>query len=186
MRNLVFVDGGYTCYDDAVVAMDSEILDEIREELHREMAPCTNQRFFDAYVEKHAEKFDEDFVEAHCRVNFLQWATDEELLALAEEAETWNEDSVECLRLLAMENDLYWDETDDTEDADVIFERIKKYITNPCSANDLYDAALHLYDGGWRSSDENQLRKEYKLAQSELEAIVENLKEIEEKENAND
>ena len=35
--------------------------DEIREELHMELAPCTEQEFLDAYVERHAEKFGEDF-----------------------------------------------------------------------------------------------------------------------------
>lgn len=31
--------------------------DDIREELHRNMAPCTNQEFFDAYAKAHKEKF---------------------------------------------------------------------------------------------------------------------------------
>lgn len=35
--------------------------DEIRERLHREMAPCTNQEFFDAYCEAHEEKYGEEF-----------------------------------------------------------------------------------------------------------------------------
>ena len=32
--------------------------DELREELHQELAPCTAQEFFDAYAKAHAEKFD--------------------------------------------------------------------------------------------------------------------------------
>ncbi len=31
--------------------------DDLREELHREMAPCTNQEFYDAYVKAHAAKY---------------------------------------------------------------------------------------------------------------------------------
>ena len=40
-------------YDAAVNLMD----DEIREEMHTRMAPCTDQEFIDAYVAAHAEKF---------------------------------------------------------------------------------------------------------------------------------
>lgn len=40
-------------YAAAVELMD----DELREQLHREMAPCTNQEFYDAYVKAHAEKY---------------------------------------------------------------------------------------------------------------------------------
>ena len=35
--------------------------DEIRERLHAEMAPCTEQEFMDAYCEAHLEKFGERF-----------------------------------------------------------------------------------------------------------------------------
>ena len=31
--------------------------DELREELHMELAPCSEQEFFDAYAMAHAEKF---------------------------------------------------------------------------------------------------------------------------------
>jgi len=41
-------------FDVAVNLMD----DEIREELHSQLAPCTDQDFMDAYVKAHAEKFD--------------------------------------------------------------------------------------------------------------------------------
>jgi len=44
-------------YDSAVVLMD----DDVREELHALLAPCTNQEFFDAYVERHLEKYNEPF-----------------------------------------------------------------------------------------------------------------------------
>lgn len=35
--------------------------DEIREELNRELAPCTEQEFFTAYEKAHEEKFGEEF-----------------------------------------------------------------------------------------------------------------------------
>lgn len=44
-------------YDAAVQHMD----DDIREELHLELAPCTEQEFFDAYCKAHLERFGEDF-----------------------------------------------------------------------------------------------------------------------------
>ena len=36
--------------------------DDIREQLHGELAPCTNQVFFDAYVKAHEEKYSEAWV----------------------------------------------------------------------------------------------------------------------------
>lgn len=68
MKKMVIVENGMVDFEDAVFFMD----DEIREELHAEMAPCTDQEFFDAYCEKHAEKYDEDFVEAHCCVKEIE------------------------------------------------------------------------------------------------------------------
>lgn len=44
-------------YDAAVNMMD----DEIREELHAELAPCTEQAFFTAYEAAHEEKFGEEW-----------------------------------------------------------------------------------------------------------------------------
>ena len=44
-------------YDAAVAMMDNDI----REGLHRKMAPCSNQAFFDAYCAEHKKKFGEDF-----------------------------------------------------------------------------------------------------------------------------
>ena len=42
-------------YDFAVSMMD----DDLREEIHGELAPCTDQRFFDEYVKRHEQKFNE-------------------------------------------------------------------------------------------------------------------------------
>lgn len=36
--------------------------DEIREHLHSQLAPCTEQKFFDAYCKAHEEKFGEPFI----------------------------------------------------------------------------------------------------------------------------
>ena len=46
-------DGRTVNYAAAVEMMD----DDLREQLHQEMAPCTNQEFYNAYVKAHAEKF---------------------------------------------------------------------------------------------------------------------------------
>ena len=45
-------------YDVAVAMMD----DEIRERLHNEIAPCTEQEFFTAYADAHKEQFGEDWI----------------------------------------------------------------------------------------------------------------------------
>ena len=42
-------------YDVAENMMD----DELRETIHRELAPCTEQEFFDEYTKRHEEKFGE-------------------------------------------------------------------------------------------------------------------------------
>lgn len=44
-------------YEAAVMLMD----DEIRESLHFELAPCTDQEFFNAYEKAHAEKYGEEW-----------------------------------------------------------------------------------------------------------------------------
>lgn len=44
-------------YEAAVMLMD----DEIRESLHFELAPCTEQEFFNAYEKAHAEKYGEEW-----------------------------------------------------------------------------------------------------------------------------
>ena len=46
-------DGRTVDYAAAVELMD----DDLREQLHMEMAPCTNQEFYDAYVKAHAAKY---------------------------------------------------------------------------------------------------------------------------------
>lgn len=33
--------------------------DDLREEIHRELAPCSEQEFFDEYAKRHEEKFGE-------------------------------------------------------------------------------------------------------------------------------
>lgn len=42
-------------YDMAVLLMD----DDLREDIHRELAPCTDQEFFNEYAKRRAEKFGE-------------------------------------------------------------------------------------------------------------------------------
>ena len=49
------VDGGY--YEAAVNLMD----DEIREALNRELAPCTDLEFLEAYMVAHKDKYGQDF-----------------------------------------------------------------------------------------------------------------------------
>lgn len=51
---MVMLNGCEVEFDTCVVLMD----DEICEELNFEMAPCTEQEFLDAYVQRHAEKYD--------------------------------------------------------------------------------------------------------------------------------
>ena len=41
----------------AVVLMD----DDLREEVHRELAPCWEQDFIEEYAKRHKKKFGEDF-----------------------------------------------------------------------------------------------------------------------------
>jgi hypothetical protein len=45
-------------YAFAVSLMD----DELREQVHDEMAPCTEQEFFDRYCELHEKQFNESFI----------------------------------------------------------------------------------------------------------------------------
>ena len=45
-------------YDVAVAFMDD---DELREQLHMELAPCTEQEFFDAYAKAYEEKYGEEW-----------------------------------------------------------------------------------------------------------------------------
>lgn len=57
MTHVVNANGTIIDYDVAVSLMD----DDIREELHRELAPCDDQEFFSAYEKAHANKFGEDW-----------------------------------------------------------------------------------------------------------------------------
>lgn len=57
MANKVLLNGNLVDFDAAVNMMD----DEIREELHNKLAPCTDQEFMDAYAEAHEAKFNERF-----------------------------------------------------------------------------------------------------------------------------
>lgn len=49
--------GGQVNYDAAVTMMDEDIM----ENLHDTITPCTEQEFFDAYCAAHLEKYDEEF-----------------------------------------------------------------------------------------------------------------------------
>ncbi len=44
-------------FDACVNLMD----DELREQAHRELAPCSDQEFIDRYCELHLQKYNEDF-----------------------------------------------------------------------------------------------------------------------------
>lgn len=50
-------DGMPVNYFAAVELMD----DDLREELHEQLSPCSNQEFFNAYLAAHEEKYGEDF-----------------------------------------------------------------------------------------------------------------------------
>lgn len=49
------IENGY--YETAVYMMD----DDLREDIHREMAPCSDAEFLTEYCKRHAEKFGEEF-----------------------------------------------------------------------------------------------------------------------------
>ena len=51
------VKGNEVDYEAAVELMD----DDLREELHYELAPCAEQEFFEAYATRHNEKHGEGF-----------------------------------------------------------------------------------------------------------------------------
>ena len=54
-------------YEAAVMLMD----DDIREKIHSDLAPCTDQEFFDAYCKAHEEKYGEDF-ELSKRIQYIK------------------------------------------------------------------------------------------------------------------
>lgn len=45
-------------YDEAVNLMDVEL----REELHKELAPCSDEKFLREYEKRHFEKYGEEFI----------------------------------------------------------------------------------------------------------------------------
>lgn len=49
-----------------------------------------------------------------------------------------------------------------------------------------FDSAISLYDGGWRSSDKEQLAAEYELTDNETQKICDLLEKLEEKLGYND
>ena len=58
MRKMVVNEYGVEVdFEVAVMYMD----DEIREEIHNELAPCTDQEFFNEYAKRHEEKFGEEW-----------------------------------------------------------------------------------------------------------------------------
>lgn len=62
LRNLATLEAGYSLDDRlddeaAVNLMD----DELRELLHANLAPCSEQEFFDAYLDAHCVKYGEEF-----------------------------------------------------------------------------------------------------------------------------
>lgn len=57
MKNVINSWGTEINYEAAVNMMD----DELREELHAEIAPCTDQEFFAAYAKAHEERFGEEW-----------------------------------------------------------------------------------------------------------------------------
>lgn len=57
MTSKVLLNGYEQDMDEVVNMMD----DDIREELHNKLAPCTTQTFVDAYVVAHRAKYGEQF-----------------------------------------------------------------------------------------------------------------------------
>ena len=56
MKNVI-LNGHEVDFEACANLMDTEL----REELHAELAPCSEQEFLDAYIVRHAAKFSEDF-----------------------------------------------------------------------------------------------------------------------------
>jgi len=57
MSTVMNQNGQEIVFEAAVNLMD----DEIREKLHMELAPCTDQEFFTAYEKAHSQKYGEKF-----------------------------------------------------------------------------------------------------------------------------
>lgn len=56
ITNIVVNEYGTEINNDAAVNLMD---DDLREEIHFDLAPCTDQEFFDEYVKRHEEKFGE-------------------------------------------------------------------------------------------------------------------------------
>lgn len=57
METMVILNDYVVNFDACVAMMD----DDLREEIHNEIAPCTDQEFLDEYVKRHETKFGEPF-----------------------------------------------------------------------------------------------------------------------------
>lgn len=57
MNTIYNPEGQAVNFDFAVMMMD----DELREEIHAEFAPCSDQKFFDEYCMAHLVKYGEEF-----------------------------------------------------------------------------------------------------------------------------
>ena len=57
MENMVILNDCEVNFDACVAMMD----DDLREEIHNEIAPCTNQEFIDKYAKRHEVKYGESF-----------------------------------------------------------------------------------------------------------------------------
>ena len=57
MKNVINMNGTEIWYEQAVEFMDNEI----REELHNKLSPCSDQVFFTEYEKAHKEKFSEEW-----------------------------------------------------------------------------------------------------------------------------
>lgn len=55
--NVINTNGTTIDFETAVYMMD----DELRESIHAELSPCTEQEFFTAYEKAHAEKYGEEW-----------------------------------------------------------------------------------------------------------------------------
>ena len=55
--NVINTNGTTIDFETAVYMMD----DELRESIHAELSPCTEQEFFTAYEKAHADKYGEEW-----------------------------------------------------------------------------------------------------------------------------
>ena len=55
----------YVFFNDSLIPFPAAVMlmdDEIREEVHADLAPCTDQEFFEEYCKRHLEKYGIEFV----------------------------------------------------------------------------------------------------------------------------